>query len=77
LGDAYAVRGEVMNQSEVLNIIEKERVRQKISLREIGRLSGLSHATYQSARRLERGMTWDSIIRILSALGFKLKVETK
>jgi transcriptional regulator with XRE-family HTH domain len=66
-----------MNQSEVLNIIEKERVRQKISLREIGRLSGLSHATYQSARRLERGMTWDSIIRILSALGFKLKVETK
>jgi transcriptional regulator with XRE-family HTH domain len=66
-----------MNQSEVLNIIEKERVRQKISLREIGRLSGLSHATYQSARRLERGMTWDSIIRILSALGFKLKVEVK
>lgn len=66
-----------MKQSDILDMIEKERVRQKISLREIGRLSGLSHATYQSARRLERGMTWDSIIRILQALGFKLKVEVK
>jgi transcriptional regulator with XRE-family HTH domain len=66
-----------MTQKEILDMIEEERLRQKISLREIGRLSGLSHATYQSARRLDRGMTWDSIIRILRVLGFELKVIVK
>ena len=66
-----------MTQKEILDLIEEVRVKQGISLREIGRLSGLSHATYQSARRLDRGMTWDSIIRILDALGFELKVKVK
>jgi transcriptional regulator with XRE-family HTH domain len=66
-----------MKQSEIIEMIENERLRQDISLREIGRMSGLSHATYQSARRFTRGMTWDSISKLLEVLGYRLKVEQK
>jgi transcriptional regulator with XRE-family HTH domain len=53
-----------MEQAKVIEFIETERVKQGISLRQIGKLSGLSHATYQSALRLNRGMTLESICKL-------------
>jgi transcriptional regulator with XRE-family HTH domain len=66
-----------MEQAEVIELIEAERVKQGISLRQIAKLSGLSHATYQSALRLNRGMTLESICKLLDAVGYKLKVVVK
>jgi transcriptional regulator with XRE-family HTH domain len=66
-----------MEQAKVIEFIEAERVKKGISLRQIGKLSGLSHATYQSALRLNRGMTLESICKLLDAVGYKLKVVVK
>lgn len=66
-----------MRQQEIISLIEKERVKRGLSFRQLGKMADLSHATYQSAIKLDRGMTWDSICKILIALGFKLKVVVK
>ncbi len=66
-----------MEQAKVFEIIESERVKQNISLRQMGKMSGLSHATYQSALRLNRGMTLESICKLLDAVGYRLKVEKR
>jgi transcriptional regulator with XRE-family HTH domain len=66
-----------MEQAKVFEIIESERVKQNISLRQMGKMSGLSHATYQSALRLNRGMTLESICKLLDVVGYRLKVEKR
>lgn len=66
-----------MEYAQIVQLIETEREKQGISLRQIGKLSGLSHATYQSALRFNRGMNLESICKLLDAVGYRLKVEKK
>lgn len=63
-----------MNQLEIMDLIETERLRKEMSLRKLGTASGLSHATYQSARKHGKSMEYETVRKLLEAVGFKIKV---
>lgn len=69
--------GREMDQQELLNIVEKARQDHGWSLREIGHRAGLSHATYAATHRYGRRVTWDVMVKLLDAVGYKLKVVRK
>ena len=66
-----------MEQQELIKIVEKARLDHGWSLREIGHRAGLSHATYAATHRFGRSVTWDVMVKLLDAVGYKLKVVRK
>ena len=77
LGQCQNRLGREMDQQELLNIVEKARQDHGWSLREIGHRAGLSHATYAATHRFGRSVTWDVMVKLLDAVGYKLKVVRK
>jgi lambda repressor-like predicted transcriptional regulator len=63
-----------MQQEEIMSIIEAARAKNGISLRKMGTDAGLSHATYQSALKYGKGMSYETVRKLLDAVGYKLKV---
>lgn len=63
-----------MNQTEIMDLIESQRVQKQMSLRKLGTASGLSHATYQSAKKYGKSMEYETVRKLLEAVGFKIKV---
>lgn len=55
-----------------MELIQQERLRQKLSLNEVATRSGLSHTMVMRVEKRERLPTIDTLLRITDAMGIEL-----
>jgi transcriptional regulator with XRE-family HTH domain len=56
----------------LMDLIHKERLRQKLSLNEVATRAGLSHTMVMRVEKRERLPTIDTLLRITDAMGVEL-----
>jgi transcriptional regulator with XRE-family HTH domain len=62
---------------QLTELIQTERLRQKLSLNEVATRSGLSHTMVMRVEKRERLPTIDTLLRIAEALGIDLSAVLK
>ena len=63
--------------ARLTELIQAERLRQKLSLNEVATRSGLSHTMVMRVEKRERLPTIDTLLRIADALGIDLSAVLK
>jgi transcriptional regulator with XRE-family HTH domain len=60
--------------AKLIELVQQERLRKKLSLNEVATRAGLSHTMVMRVEKRERLPTIDTLLRIGDAVGFKLSV---
>jgi hypothetical protein len=78
IGGGFEVAGIVIETTDdIVQVIERERVRQGLSQRQLCAEAGLSHGAYWFVKQNRGGLHMDTALRLLEAVGAGVSVEVQ